>query len=107
MVAEEFIPNPENKPMVNHKDGNKANNRATNLEWVTALENRNHAIATGLFDDKAENNPNSKLSNSDVYRVRKLYLTELVTQDELARLFKVSQPEIGNIVRGDNWRTLL
>jgi hypothetical protein len=48
-VALAWIPNPENKPCINHKDGVKANNAITNLEWCTVSENALHAVRTGLF----------------------------------------------------------
>ena len=47
LVAQVFIPNPENKPEVNHKDRNAKNNSLTNLEWVTKQENIDHALDNG------------------------------------------------------------
>ena len=48
IMCETFIPNPEKKAHVNHKDGNKLNNIITNLEWATEKENSQHAVDTGL-----------------------------------------------------------
>lgn len=56
LVAEHFIPNPEMKRTVNHKDGNKDNNHVSNLEWTTYSENMKHAFRTGLNSNKRNKN---------------------------------------------------
>ena len=50
LVAKAFVPNPDDKPQINHIDGDKSNNHYTNLEWNTGSENTSHAYRTGLFD---------------------------------------------------------
>jgi hypothetical protein len=61
LIAETFIPNPENKKVVNHIDGNTLNNAVTNLEWVTQSENMQHAISTGLINAETNKIKTDKL----------------------------------------------
>lgn len=52
LVAKAFIPNPDNLPIINHKDANRSNNHYSNLEWCTQQQNVHHAIKMGLWSKK-------------------------------------------------------
>lgn len=81
LVAESFIPNPDKKTEVNHKNGNKMDNRAENLEWTTKSENMIHAYQTGL-------------QKKGLHRIRMVRCIEdgelYLTAGEAARVYGIS-----------------
>lgn len=102
-VAKAFIPNPENKPEVNHIDGNKINNHVSNLEWCTRLENMQHAYATGLAYSKGEACGMAKLTEAQVLEIRAAYKGEWGQMRGLGRKYGVSKTTIKGIVKRELW----
>ena len=79
LVALHFIKNPNNKPQVNHINGDKLTNTAVNLEWVTCSENHLHAYATGLKNPKTAC---PKLGNNKGKTSKYMYVTYFKNQKE-------------------------
>ena len=100
LVAEKYIPNPENKPQVNHKDGNKLNNCVDNLEWVTNQENRNHAVDNDL-QVIGERCSWAKLTEENVKEIR---ANPGYENEYWARKFKVSRGTINDVVNYRTWK---
>ncbi len=100
LVALIFIPNPDNKPEVNHKKGIKTDNRRINLEWSTRSENLVHAIKSGLRKCKfGERHLNAKLTNAEVFEICN---SDLNTYD-LANKYNIDHTTVSNIKSGFSW----
>jgi len=105
LVAMAFIPNPENKAQVNHKDGNKLNNAIYNLEWVTHQENSIHAYDTGLnYSPKGEKHYKSKLTENQVLEIRKDCKEKSLIF--LAKKYNVHPATISDIKQNRKWKHL-
>lgn len=106
-VAETFIPNTDNKPQINHIDGNKLNNYVSNLEWVTSQENMRHAFDTGLaYSKKGEDNSCAKLTSEQVRYIRESYIPgdKEFGCRSLANKFNVSHSRISDIVNNKTYK---
>ena len=98
-VAEAFIPNIKNKPEVNHIDGNKMNNAAANLEWVTRSENQKHAIKNGLQPNPVKTYL-GKFTAEQREEIKSLANSGTFSSRQLAEKFNVSHTCINDIING-------
>jgi hypothetical protein len=99
LIAAAFIPNPKNKPNINHINGIKSDNRLENLEWCTQKENLIHAHKTGLKSASGEKNSQSKITASQAIEI-------FISKEKgcsLKKKFKISEQAICDIKKGRTW----
>lgn len=107
LVAGAFIPNPENKAEVNHKDGDKSHNYVDNLEWVTPSENILHAYRTGhKFQYTGEKNHNTKIKQKDAELICKLLEENELSIREISEIIGCSKTIVMNIIYKYAWREI-
>lgn len=101
LVAKAFLPNPQNKPAVNHIDGNKFNNHVDNLEWVTESENMVHARDNGLIP-VGEDNYNSKYSDKEIHEACRL-MQEGYRNCDVCKILRLPKNIVSMLRNGIIW----
>jgi len=104
VVAKNFLEKPDYANCVNHIDGNKQNNKLSNLEWVNHVENHAHAVRIGLINNKGENSSTAKFTNKEANLIRIFYETRRFSRKEIASLLGVSETCIAQIVSGVRYK---
>lgn len=112
LVALSFIENTENKPQINHIDGNKTNNNVNNLEWCTSSENQIHSVSTGLSNPsypllKGSKNGRSLLKEEQVVEIRNKYIPYKYSAKKLALEYNVSESCITHILNNTSWKNIV
>jgi hypothetical protein len=102
IVATEFAPNPENKKYVDHKHGDKDDNRASELRWVTFQENIDNAWETGAYNFKGSNSTSSILTDNQVMKIKKM-ISDGITCKNIQKEFGTTIWAIYDIKQGRTW----
>lgn len=101
LVAEAYIPNPDNKPYINHKDGNTQNNDYTNLEWCTPLENVEHASKVlGVMSAYKNHNEKRKRSVIQIDRFTKKAVAKYQSISEASKKTGIPTSNIVCVLKG-------
>lgn len=100
MVAEVFIPNPENLPQINHKNGDKADNRVANLEWATQSQNIQHRLDE-LKVGMDTNHKSTKIPSKEIKILRwKKSIGYPLNLREIAKKWGLDVKYLGKIING-------
>lgn len=103
LVAEHFIPNPENKPEINHKDLDPSNNHKNNLEWSTRKENLSHAKENGVAR-VGEKHGMCKINRKTATKIKQMLSNKGCNMAEISRQLDVSYNTVYDIKRGRTWK---